>query len=173
MDLKKRKKEKKEILQSHVQVHCAILCVLSSLRVLPESLHHLSGRIRGDPAEMGLIKINMALAVWWLISWLWRHMLTYISTAFIALDQETTYHSMYSVIFVVLPIYLIPKGRITRCSSIIEPLLPSMLLCVQWLLVIFKYSWGMCHKTCTKKLQNPVFLKKRQSSDIKTRIIFL
>lgn len=48
-------------------------------------------------------------------------MLTYISTAFIALDQETTYPStsMSSVIFVVLPIYLIPKGRITRCSSII------------------------------------------------------
>lgn len=50
---KEEKKKKKEILQSHVQVHSAILCVLSSLRVLPESLHHLSGRIRGDLAEMG------------------------------------------------------------------------------------------------------------------------
>lgn len=49
-----------------------------------ESLHHLSDRIRWVPAEMGLIKINMVLDVRWLISWLKRHMLTYISMAFIA-----------------------------------------------------------------------------------------
>lgn len=49
-----------------------------------DSLHHLSARIRRVPAEMGSIKINMALDVRWLISWLKRHMLTYISMAFIA-----------------------------------------------------------------------------------------
>lgn len=50
----------------------------------------------GVQLKRGLIKINMALNVRWLISWLKRHMLTYISAAFIAnccvQNQETTAH---------------------------------------------------------------------------------